>query len=276
MTHCPRRLGLSLGALLIAAALALPARAETPGDEGGLPAARAFDQLDRDSDGAITRAEFAIARDTEFARLDADHDGTISRAEFIDRRLPQSDLPSARVDILRRTLEARFAAIDANGDGRITQVEYTTYGRTLFVRLDRDGDGRITRAEFLDPTGAAAAPSDPGARIFGLLDRNGDGVITPDEMDAARKAAFQRLDANRDGVLDEDEFAQRNPDPGSIAPPELEKQRKRDPRFVQLDRNGDGRISLEEYLADGHDRFQRADSNHDGKLTRAEFDALDQ
>ena len=95
-------------------------------------------------------------------------------------------------------------------------------------------------------------------------------------MDAARKAAFQRLDANRDGVLDEDEFAARNPDPGSIAPPELESRRKRDPRFVQLDRNGDGRISLEEYLADGHDRFVRADRNHDGKLTRQEFDALDQ
>ena len=140
----------------------------------------------------------------------------------------------------------------------------------------RDGDGRITRAEFLDPTGAAAQPADPGARIFGLLDRNGDGVITRDEMDAARQAAFERLDANRDGVLDEDEFAARNPDPESIAPPELESRRKRDPRFVQLDRNGDGRISLDEYLADGHDRFQRADRNRDGKLTRAEFDGLDQ
>lgn len=276
MTHSPWRLASLLGAVALALALDLPAWAQSSGTDSDLPAERAFDQLDRDSDGAITRAEFAIARDTEFARLDADHDGTITRIEFIDRRLPQSDMPSARVQILRRTLEARFAAIDKNGDGRITQVEYTTYGRTLFARLDRDGDGRITRAEFLNPLGAAAQPADPGARIFGLLDRNGDGVITPDEMDAARKAAFRRLDANRDGVLDEDEFAARNPDPGSIQPPELEARRKRDPRFVQLDRNGDGQITIEEYLADGHDRFARADSNHDGKLTRAEFDALDQ
>jgi Ca2+-binding EF-hand superfamily protein len=50
----------------------------------------------------------------------------------------------------------------------------------------------------------------------------------------------------------------------------------RDPRFVQLDRNGDGRVSLDEYLADGHARFQRADRNRDGRLSRAEFDGLDQ
>jgi Ca2+-binding EF-hand superfamily protein len=263
-----------LGAVALALALALPAAAETGDSE--LPAARAFDQLDRDGDGAITRAEFAIARDAEFARLDLDHDGTISRTEFVDQRLPKSDLPSARVDVLRRTLEARFAAIDSKGDGRISQAEYTAYGRTLFVRLDRDGDGRITRAEFLEPSSTAAQPADPGARIFGLLDRNGDGVITVDEMDAARTAAFRRLDANHDGMLDDEEFAQRNPDPGSIAPPELESRTKRDPRFVQLDRNGDGRITLDEYLADGHDRFKRADRNRDGKLTREEFDALDQ
>lgn len=274
MTLSLCRPGALLGAFLLAAALAGPAAAESGNDD--LPAARAFDQLDRDADGAITRAEFALARDSEFTRLDADHDGFIGRAEFVDRRLPQSNLPSARVEDLRRTLLARFAALDANGDGRISQAEYTANGRLLFQRLDRDGDGRITRAEFLDPTGAAARPADPGARIFGLLDRNGDGVITRDEMDAARKAAFERLDANRDGHLDEAEFAARNPEPDTpIAPPEVESRQKRDPRFVQLDRNGDGRLSLDEYLADGHDRFARADRNRDGKLTREEFDALD-
>jgi Ca2+-binding EF-hand superfamily protein len=275
MTQFPCRPGSLLSALLGVLLLAGPAAAESGSDD--LPAARAFDQLDRDGDGAITRAEFALARDSEFTRLDADRDGFISRAEFVDRRLPRSDLPSARVEDLRRTLLARFAALDANGDGRISQAEYTANGRLLFQRLDRDGDGRITRAEFLDPTGAAAKPTDPGARIFGLLDRNGDGVITRDEMDAARKAAFERLDANHDGYLDEEEFAARNPDPGApIAPPEIESRQKHDPRFIQLDRNGDGRISLEEYLADGHDRFARADRNRDGKLTREEFDALDQ
>jgi Ca2+-binding EF-hand superfamily protein len=160
----------------------------------------------------------------------------------------------------------------------MTQAEYTAYGLQVFLRLDRDGDGRVTRAEFLDPIGAAQQPADPGARIFGLLDRNGDGTIARDEMDQARNAAFERLDADRDGALDDGEFAARNPagagDP--IVPPELESRRVRDPRFVQLDRNGDGRISLDEYLADGHARFARADRNRDGRLSRAEFDGLDQ
>src|SRR5690606_30134690 len=201
----------------------------------------------------------------------------VTRAEFVDRRLPRSELPSARVDSQRRALEARFAAIDANGDGRVTLAEYTAYGLRVFLRLDRDGDGRVTRAEFLDPAGAAAKKADPGARVFGLLDRDGDGLIAREEMDAARTAAFERLDADRDGALSVREFGARNPPSGDpIVPPELQGRGAPDPRFVQLDANGAGRVTLDEYLADGHDRFARADRDGDGRLSRAEFDGLDQ
>lgn len=41
--------------------------------------------------------------------------------------------------------------------------------------------------------------------------------------------------------------------------------------FARLDTNGDGRLSFEEWAVRTRDRFQGADANRDGALTRAEY-----
>lgn len=59
----------------------------------------------------------------------------------------------------------RIAAMDTNGDGRITREEWT--GRQQgFDRLDADGDGAITREE-LRAMRQAARQAAPGAGASG-------------------------------------------------------------------------------------------------------------
>jgi Ca2+-binding EF-hand superfamily protein len=113
-------------------------------------------------------------------------------------------------------------------------------------------------------------------RIAGM-DRNGDGVITREEWRGSTRA-FQNRDWNNDGVLSGDELrpgAQRRSGAGNQ--PDTNAQ-DRDSEmtdwtergFNSLDRDRDNRITLEEWRFNV-DGFRRADHNHDGVLSRAEF-----
>src|SRR5579864_1832981 len=89
---------------------------------------------------------------------------------------------------LLKNLEARFKAIDTNGDGVITQAEFAAAEakvlqsrlaearsrmETEFQKLDTNKDGQLSKAEFM-----AAAPQVP---------------TTPPDV----TAAFERLDTNK-------------------------------------------------------------------------------
>lgn len=78
------------------------------------------------------------------------------------------------------------------------------------ARMDADGDGRVSLVEYQDWLGYA----------FDAMDRNRDGVLRTDELPGGRgqpvtraehrarlAAAFNRQDGNRDGALDARELA---------------------------------------------------------------------
>lgn len=44
--------------------------------------------------------------------------------------------------------------------------------------------------------------------------------------------------------------------------------------FQQMDANGDGKISHDEYMANAERQFQRLDANHDGVITQDELHNL--
>lgn len=78
-----------------------------------------------------------------------------------------------------------------------------------FAALDTDGDGRVTEAEMLAKR----------AQHFADADANGDGILNLEELEsmmAARRKArmerrFARLDADGDGAISTEEFSQRKP-----------------------------------------------------------------
>jgi Ca2+-binding EF-hand superfamily protein len=156
----------------------------------------------------------AIAQSGDGPRRDRNADTT--RQQVIDR------------------VDQRFAALDANRDGRVTPEEMRQYGEQrraewserAFGRLDANNDGNISRAEWDQAQaqraqrmserraqagqgeragrprgmrgmrGMRAMRGNHGARMFGE-----QGYITREQMRERALARFDRLDANRDGIV---------------------------------------------------------------------------
>ncbi|EGD10620.1 putative calcium-binding protein [Xanthomonas vesicatoria ATCC 35937] len=147
-------------------------------------------------------------------------------------------------------------------------------------------------------TGAVFAATPPAAGDAprpGKLDSNHDGVIDRSEAAADPKLAaqFDRLDTNKDGKLSRDERPRHrgpgregrgdwmakfdtNKD-GRISREEAKADPKFAARFEQMDVNKDGfvdRADRELRMQQHRDAwFAKADTDKDGKLSKAEFDA---
>jgi EF hand len=131
----------------------------------------------------------------------------------------------------------------------------------------------IATVAFAAMSGAAAAQAPggdhgPGA-MFAAADANHDGNITRAEFDAARGGHFTQMDANHDGSLSADERPQHGPPPG--AAPGGGDHAAHGPRG---DTNGDGVISRAEFDAQGADMFARLDADHNGAISQAEIQAM--
>jgi len=140
----------------------------------------------------------------------------------------------------------------------------------------------------------AAAPAKPAApaltragmtkqldSMFKTIDANGDGTLTAGEIGAAElkvlqtRAAsarsrldteFGKLDTNHDGQLSKPEFLAVSPAPPTTAP-------NGTPALTQLDKNKDGKVSLDEYRSPKLANFDKLDTNRDGTISATERQA---
>jgi len=120
-------------------------------------------------------------------------------------------------------------------------------------------------------SGAALAQEHGPGGMLAAADANHDGNITRAEFDAARGARFTQMDANHDGSLQATERPQWGG--GDHAPP-AGAPAGGPPPGMRADSNGDGVISRAEFDAQGAAMFTHMDADHNGSISQAEIDAM--
>ena len=158
-------------------------------------------QADDDKNGQVTfeEAQAAVPGLTReaFDRLDTNGDGVITRADMPERPrrpgVPQAIASGRYQEMLRKA--------DANGDNRVTYEEMVTaypgFPRERFDRLDTNNDGVISSEDRLPREGAApgayrarrgpaAGQRDGRVRRIRQTGADGEGVISKEDVTQAQ------------------------------------------------------------------------------------------
>ena len=156
---------------------------------------------------------------------------------------PAATAPAAKVhtraDVQAKVAE-HFARLDANRDGFVTQAEaQAVRGEHRAERQEHRSERREMRRE----------------HTFERLDANNDGSISKAEFDAAH--------AGRDARVGKRHARRMAGGMGHMAG-------FHGRMFEMADANKDQRVSLQEATGAALQHFDRADTNHDGQITREE------
>lgn len=178
---------------LAAFALALPmaAQADTgPRGKGG--AAAVLKMWGADGADQVTRAEAEAAIAARFADIDANSDGYVTQEEMQAHREAQRAEMRARwaeraerADRPERAERPQRRAGNRQADPERAEARRERMAERAAERwaaIDTDGDGRLSLAEFT------------AARIqhFDRLDANNDGIVTVADVEAAREKMKER------------------------------------------------------------------------------------
>jgi Ca2+-binding EF-hand superfamily protein len=130
----------------------------------------------------------------------------------------------------------------------------------------------VALATMVLATAMSAAHAQPfsGPGLLARVDTNKDGQITREESAAARERMFRRLDKNKDGLIDEPEIEKARQ---AIVDRAAMMEKRLSSRWQRMDSDGDGKVSAAEFQARSA-MFELADRNGDGVVSKDEIDFM--
>jgi len=159
-----------------------------------------------------------------------------TKTEKTDKKDEKDEKKTTKIDPLARYVDSLYKKYDSSGDGQLSSKELepllsdlglSTDAKTVAALLDASGDGKVSKAEFL--------------RWWSSPDKfkNLDGP----RYDILQKAyaMFNTYDTNHDGSISKDEFG--------VMITALKLGGNKDDGFKYVDKDGTGKISLEEFIA---------------------------
>jgi Ca2+-binding EF-hand superfamily protein len=177
--------------VLAAAAMALACGAAFADEKG-------FNDMDKNKDGRLTRAEAAGNKDVlaKWKDMDANNDGAVTRAEYL-KVMAKKDANTAKEKVAgkddkpaKSTRRMGFNDMDKNNDGKLSRTEAASNKQLIakWKELDADNDGSLSRTEYLKE----AARKDTAAvkeRVGKAVDnvRNRDDASTGSTSQSQRK-----------------------------------------------------------------------------------------
>ncbi|UUX98628.1 EF-hand domain-containing protein [Sphingomonas sp. J315] len=179
--------------------------------------------------------------------------------------------PISKAEMLARA-DARFDRLDTNKDGQLSAEERKAGAEAARKAMAERKGGELQ--DFVP--GARRGGTAIGGRMLARVDTNGDGLISKAEHRAMAEARFVRMDADKDGMVEAGEarkgWGKRGEGRGGKA------KAMRDGRgggagMMMADTNKDGAISKAEFDAQSAQRFAKLDTNSDGKIDAAEMKA---
>ncbi|MFC4349857.1 EF-hand domain-containing protein [Kordiimonas lipolytica] len=150
------------------------------------------------------------------------------------------------VENMKAHLEERFNDLDSNKNGVVSHAEMMAKAQEKFAEFDKNSDGYLTLEELPKempiPEHARERMKKRAERMKERMDERGED-FEPDDM----------------------------PDPSGPRHGRFEGKPTRLHFIAKHDRDGDERISLEEFAAKPVGHFKRMDVNGDGEVTKAEL-----